>query len=85
VLYANRPMTFLGVVSYSLYLWHYPMLSAMQQLGWMNGAHIAAWIVVLFAAIPAILFVSWLSYRYIEKPFLRAQATTPHVTTTATA
>jgi len=81
LLYANRPMTFLGVISYSLYLWHYPMLSAMQQLGWMNGAHAAAWIVVMFAAIPAIVLVSWLSYRYVEKPFLRAQATTPHVTT----
>jgi peptidoglycan/LPS O-acetylase OafA/YrhL len=80
-LYANRPMTFLGVISYSLYLWHYPLLSAMQQLGWMNGAHVAAWIVVLFAAIPVIVLVSWLSYRYVEKPFLRAQATTPHVTT----
>ncbi len=80
VLYANQPMTFLGVISYSLYLWHYPMLSAMQQLGWMNGAHAAAWIVVLFAALPAIVLVSWLSYRYVEKPFLRAQATTPHVT-----
>jgi peptidoglycan/LPS O-acetylase OafA/YrhL len=78
-LYANRPMTFLGVISYSLYLWHFPLLSAMQNLGWMNGAHAAAWIVVPCAAIPAILFVAWLSYRFVEKPFLRSQATTPHV------
>jgi len=57
------------------------MLSAMQHLGWMNGAHAAPWIVVLFAAIPVIVLASWLSYRYVEKPFLREQATTPHVTT----
>jgi peptidoglycan/LPS O-acetylase OafA/YrhL len=80
VLYANRPMTFLGVISYSLYLWHYPMLDAMQKLRWMNGTHAAAWIVVLFAAIPAILIVAWLSYRFVEKPFLRSAQTTPHVT-----
>jgi peptidoglycan/LPS O-acetylase OafA/YrhL len=74
VLFANRPMTFLGLVSYSLYLWHYPLLELLQAIGWINGTRAPPWIVVLFAAVPAIVFVAWLSYRFVEKPFLRGTA-----------
>ncbi|MGH8121809.1 MAG: acyltransferase family protein [Rudaea sp.] len=73
-LFANRPMTFLGLISYSLYLWHYPMLQAAQSAGLTSGAHVPAWIVVLAAAIPAIVLIAWLSYRYVERPFLRPAA-----------
>jgi peptidoglycan/LPS O-acetylase OafA/YrhL len=59
------------LVSYSLYLWHYPMLSAARGLGWLDGARAAPWIVVLFAVVPLILIASWLSYRFVERPFLR--------------
>ena len=74
MLFANRPMTFLGLISYSLYLWHYPLFELLQAAGWTSGAHAPAWVVVLFAAVPGILFVAWLSYRFIEKPFLRGTA-----------
>jgi peptidoglycan/LPS O-acetylase OafA/YrhL len=70
-LFANRALTFVGLISYSLYLWHYPMLSAARALGWLDGTHAAPWIVVLFALVPLILLASWLSYRFIERPFLR--------------
>jgi peptidoglycan/LPS O-acetylase OafA/YrhL len=71
-LFANRAMTFLGLISYSLYLWHYPLLRAMQGAGWMNGVHAPAWAIVLLASVPVIVFVAWLSYRFVEVPFLRA-------------
>lgn len=54
----------LGVISYGLYLWHYPVLSALHSFG-LNGvigALIAATITYLAAAI---------SYRLIEKPVLQ--------------
>jgi len=73
-LFANRAMTFLGVVSYSLYLWHYPLLQVAQFAGATNGAHAPAWIMVLGIVVPAILLAAWLSYRYVERPFLRAAA-----------
>jgi len=76
-LFANRPMTFLGIVSYSLYLWHYPILQVAQFAGATNGAHAPAWIMVLGIVVPAILLAAWLSYRYVERPFLRAAAPTP--------
>jgi peptidoglycan/LPS O-acetylase OafA/YrhL len=72
VLFANRPMTFLGLVSYSLYLWHYPMLQLAQSSGLMSGVRAPAWLIVLGVALPAILLVAWLSYRFVERPFLRA-------------
>jgi peptidoglycan/LPS O-acetylase OafA/YrhL len=76
-LLANRPITFLGVISYSLYLWHYPLLSAVQGAGWLDGRPAPAWIVVLLAAVPLVLLVSWLSYRWIERPFLAPAAPAP--------
>jgi peptidoglycan/LPS O-acetylase OafA/YrhL len=69
-LWANPAVTFLGLVSYSLYLWHYPLLQATQALGWLNGARLPAWLVVVFLSVPAVLLVSWLSYRFVERPFL---------------
>jgi peptidoglycan/LPS O-acetylase OafA/YrhL len=74
LLFANRGMTFLGVISYSLYLWHYPLLQVAQYTGATNGAHAPAWIMVLGVVVPAILLAAWLSYRYVERPFLRAAA-----------
>ena len=70
-LFANRSMTFLGEISYSLYLWHFSILQAIWYAGWTSGTHVAAWIVVVFVAIPAALLVAWLSWRYVERPFLR--------------
>jgi peptidoglycan/LPS O-acetylase OafA/YrhL len=71
-LFANAPLTFLGLISYSLYLWHYPLLQLAQGLGWLDGARAPAWVIVLCAAVPAILLIAWPSYRYVERPFLIA-------------
>ena len=69
-LFAGRVMVWFGLISYSLYLWHYPLLQVWQYLagaGWFAGWLLAA----LFGlATPLILLVSWLSYRYVELPFL---------------
>ncbi|HSE12632.1 MAG TPA: acyltransferase, partial [Rudaea sp.] len=73
-LFANRPMTFLGLISYSLYLWHYPLLQLAQFAGLTSGVRAPAWTLVLALALPTILLVSWLSYRFVERPFLRSTA-----------
>jgi peptidoglycan/LPS O-acetylase OafA/YrhL len=53
-----RPLVWLGVLSYSLYLWHFPVLWAFNA----NDRLVAL----------AVSFVlAWLSYRYIERPFRR--------------
>lgn len=62
-LLANRLMVSIGLISYPLYLWHWPLLalptieegklSALQRIG----------------ALILAFFLSWLTYRFVEKPF----------------
>ncbi len=59
-----RPVVFVGIISYSLYLWHWPIWSftnyfLMEPLGW--GLRL-----VLFALSFGLAVLSW---RYIETPF----------------
>lgn len=70
-LLANRAMSWLGLVSYSIYLWHYPVLEAVRRvIGFDAGRQAMA----AAAAVAATLAVSWLSYRFVEAPFLREPA-----------
>ena len=66
--FRTRLLSFTGRISYSLYLWHWPIIV------------FAAAIVPIseFGGLPRILalgalamFVSWLSYRFVETPFRR--------------
>lgn len=62
-----KPALWLGGLSYSLYLWHWPLLVA---AGWQWGelGQKRALLVVLIAVIPA-----WLSYKLVETPVRRAK------------
>jgi peptidoglycan/LPS O-acetylase OafA/YrhL len=51
----NRPVVWLGRISYSLYLWHVPWVQDLR-IGWL-------WL-------PASVLSAWLSYRYVEQPIL---------------
>jgi peptidoglycan/LPS O-acetylase OafA/YrhL len=53
-----RPLVWLGTLSYSLYLWHFPVL-------WAFGAHNR------LVALSVSFLLAWLSYRYVEQPFRR--------------
>jgi peptidoglycan/LPS O-acetylase OafA/YrhL len=70
-LFGNRYMVFLGLVSYSLYLWHFPVLS------WLAGVErLQAWpmnrlLALLLVSLPPVLLVSALSYALVERPFMR--------------
>jgi peptidoglycan/LPS O-acetylase OafA/YrhL len=56
----NRVMVFIGVISYPLYLWHWPLLSFERILG-ANREVQAASLVLSFV-------LAWLTHRYVEKP-----------------
>ncbi len=51
----SGPFTWIGVLSYSLYLWQQPLTRAMDARWW---------------SFPALILIAWVSYRYIESPFL---------------
>lgn len=68
-LLASPVPTFLGVVSYSLYLWHEPVLLALADLGWFPAQDSPLVVVVGAPLLCAVsLAVAWVSYHVIELP-----------------
>jgi peptidoglycan/LPS O-acetylase OafA/YrhL len=63
---ANKPLRWVGLVSYSAYLYHVPLLLAWNKLAAREagGASFPLYIAL-------VLGVAWLSYRYVERPFMR--------------
>jgi len=65
-----RPVAWLGLISYSLYLWHYPLLKAAQYFSWTAWGDGTAFLRNIVLLAPGILLVSWLSQHFVERPFL---------------
>ncbi len=77
ILLANRFIFFCGVVSYSLYLWQLPLIQALSKTSFFTdyqGYALAAYLVI---ATPLTLLLAWLSYRFVELPFLRRPQSQP--------
>ena len=63
-LLACRPLVLVGLVSYSLYLWHWPLLAF---AGYVSLGEPSAWLTAL--ALLAATIAAVLSWRYVERPF----------------
>jgi peptidoglycan/LPS O-acetylase OafA/YrhL len=74
VLLSSRPMVLIGLISYPLYLWHWPLLSYLAILR--NGVPnvLEIWATVLLAFV-----LAWLTYRFIEIPLRRKQNAVPRL------
>lgn len=73
-LFGNAPLRGVGVISYSLYLWHGPLLLALPASAVLaHAGHSAA----VWSAIAASFLAAFVSYRLLERPFLHAQAPRP--------
>jgi peptidoglycan/LPS O-acetylase OafA/YrhL len=64
-LLAAKPMVFVGLISYPLYLWHWPILS----FGFIILGH-PPMLWRAFALLASFL-LAWLTYRYVERPIRR--------------
>ncbi len=60
---SNRVLVFIGLISYSLYLWHWPIIAYVNYLGIPIGPTAGLGIVALSVSL------AWLSWKYIEVPF----------------
>jgi len=66
---SRRPLVLIGLLSYSLYLWHWPVLA---MAGYLNPAGLGGGaLAICFAVIFALSFASW---KFIETPFRRKDA-----------
>ncbi len=70
-LFASAPLRFLGVMSYSLYLWHLPIV---------QGTVPLAKPLPVTGRVLAAVVVAYLSYRLLERPFLRRKEDHPGAT-----
>jgi peptidoglycan/LPS O-acetylase OafA/YrhL len=69
---ASKPMRFVGLISYSLYIWHWPLYQHVIApiAGRFHGD--ALKMLAFVALIPLIVFpVGYLSYQFVERPFIR--------------
>ena len=62
-LLSKKYLVYIGLISYSLYLWHYPLFSFADLLGFKNS-NLSKLVIILFSFI-----LSFLSYHFIEKKF----------------
>ena len=70
ILFANSAMLFIGIISYSLYLWHYPILIWTQKL--LDHLSISGdrlwWLIGM--GVPLSVLAAMISYALAERPFL---------------
>jgi len=64
----SRPFVYVGLISYSLYLWHWPLLAVHRATNLQTSAAIAASLCLVAAGLAA------LTYRYVEEPLRRGYA-----------
>ncbi|GGC67865.1 acyltransferase family protein [Chelatococcus reniformis] len=62
-----RPLVFVGIISYGIYLWHYPVHQVLTHLQWPPAAFAGIGIATSIA-------LAWASRRLVEDPCLRARS-----------
>lgn len=70
-LLSARPLVAVGLISYSLYLWHQPMLAFARIIGPSPDLSLDVAVALLLVSVP----IAWLSYRFVETPFRRRDKT----------
>lgn len=60
---SSKPAVFIGLISYPLYLWHYPLL-VFARIHFVEGVSPLA----MWAFLAASVILAWLTYRIIERP-----------------
>lgn len=65
------PLVFIGEISYSLYLWHWPIFATARYIGFEEG-------LVFKLVCFALTFAgAWLCYRYVEQPYRKHRLSLP--------
>jgi len=68
---AIKPLVFIGVMSYSIYLWHWPIIAYLTYYGVKLGTTGS------LAVLACTLVLGWASWRFVEVPFRRSGSRLP--------
>jgi peptidoglycan/LPS O-acetylase OafA/YrhL len=63
-----RPIRFVGEISLSAYLWHFPVLLMLGRLGWMAGDTLPGMLMNIVLVLTVTILAGALTYYLIEKP-----------------
>jgi peptidoglycan/LPS O-acetylase OafA/YrhL len=70
--FSVKPLRFFGIIGYSVYLWHMPLLYQYASMPWiMRIPPGRRWIVVMLFVGAIVTVVSMVTYLLIERPFIR--------------
>jgi peptidoglycan/LPS O-acetylase OafA/YrhL len=70
-LMGSRALRWLGTISYGLFLWHAPLLSAFQVRGWSRLIPGFPFLSLTLFGVPLVIACAWVSWRLVEQPLLR--------------
>ncbi|MEJ8823983.1 acyltransferase family protein [Variovorax humicola] len=70
MLLGSRPFVWIGLISYPLYLWHWPLLAFARIV---EGG--TPPLTVRIVAVAASVALAWLTYRFVEQPIRKSQGT----------
>lgn len=72
-------LQFFGIISYSLYLFHYPVVEKLIRFGKVFGTAFQTQIIVIVFSMFLAALISWVAYVLIERPSIRAAANIRYV------
>ena len=75
----NLFMMYAGLVSYSYYIWHFPVLNWIVATEWFQALESMRFLTLLLVSAPLIFVVSTLSYVLVEVPGMRFRRGRNHV------
>jgi peptidoglycan/LPS O-acetylase OafA/YrhL len=73
---STRPLQWLGEISYGIFLWHLLVLDGVTRLRHQQ-LFTGSWLVLMALTWSATVLVSWLSYRWLERPVMRWRRAAP--------
>jgi peptidoglycan/LPS O-acetylase OafA/YrhL len=74
LLFGNRFMVFTGVISYSLYLWHFLIIDWILKSSLLSSVKGDVFFSLLIVSLPSVFVISVISYLIFERPFLGLRA-----------